>query len=101
MFDTVWHEALLFHMYKMVINGKMFKFYKFIYSNLRARIVVNGISTQIIRIMRGILQGGESSPTLFNIMINGIISALKKTDGAIKMESKHCNLVMIITIFMY
>ena len=28
MFDTVWHDALLFSMYNMGINGRMFGFYE-------------------------------------------------------------------------
>ena len=67
----------------------MFRVYTSIYRNLRARTTVNGVSSETIHLMRGILQGGESSPVLFNIMINDIITELKKLDIGFKIYSKN------------
>ena len=88
MFDTVWHDVLLFSMYNMGINGRMFGFYKFIYNNLKAKITVSEITSETIGLSQCILQGGESSSTLFNILINDIITELKSSKICIKLYSK-------------
>ena len=103
-FDTVWHNALLYKMYKKGINGRMWRFYKFIYDNCKARVMVNGIYSEIIYLLRCILQGGESSPCLFDLMVDDVITLLKRLNQNRCVDSKfgiklYYDLILICLMF--
>ena len=76
-FDSVWHDGLLFKLDKSGINGKIWHIIKDSYTNIRCRVSINGLLSDVIKMTRGIRQGGVTSTGFYLVFADGLLSELE------------------------
>jgi len=69
-FDSIWHEGLFYRLLKCGIGGKMYDLVKSMYLENMCAIKIGNKQTDFFTQRRGVRQGCNLSPTLFNIYIN-------------------------------
>ena len=77
-FDTVEFSILLDELFQAGISGKCWRLVRNWYSNLVSQVKLGTHLSKSFNISRGIRQGLVLSPTLFNLVIDPLISTLKK-----------------------
>ena len=80
-FDNVCHEAMLLKLAKIGIKGKCFDIIENMYSNACINVGYYDESMPSIKIKKGVHQGNNLSPTLFNVFVNDIPEKLKDNDS--------------------
>ena len=77
-YDTVPTEALLRKLYLAGVSGQCLQFFRGLYANANVRVRTRcGLSEQI-RLLRGLRQGCNASPLLFDIFINDILKGCEQ-----------------------
>ena len=74
-------------MHEIGINGPIWRVVVDCYCDIKTTVTVDGIQTPLIDVLNGIRQGGSSSPTLFDIFIDGLITKLKDLKIGIAIDS--------------
>ena len=69
-FDKVTRTALMFKLFTRGVSGKNFKIIKSIFDNSKSRVKYNSSLSDIFENLRGVLQGGVISPTLFKFFLD-------------------------------
>ena len=77
-FDTIWIERLLIKIWDIGIRGKIWRYFDKTYNNIKCVLEINDVYSSAVNVTRGLRQGGNSSPPLFNIAINDLIKLLNK-----------------------
>ena len=78
-FDTVEFSVLLKELFQEGIKGECWRLVKIWYSNLVSQVVLLGTHlSRLFTISRGIRQGSFLSPTPFNLVLDPLLSTLKK-----------------------
>ena len=71
-FDSVWRTGLFFQLIKYGLNHQIIKLLKNMYDKTSICLKLNGKLTPAFKTFRGVRQGCNLSPKLFNILINNI-----------------------------
>ena len=74
-FDTVEFSALLEELFQAGIRGKSLRLIRNWYTNLVSQVKVFAYISRPFNISRGICQGSVLSPTLFNLVLDPLLSA--------------------------
>ena len=80
-FDHVHRSALLYKLFVKGIGDKYFRLLKSMYKKAKSRVKWNSQLGRIFENLRGVLQGGVISPTLFNVFLEDISDYLDKNKG--------------------
>ena len=73
-FDHVWRDGLLVKLLKLGVTGNLYNIIKAMYENTFAHLKINNqVTINGFKINRGVKQGDNLSPTLFNIFLNDLI----------------------------
>ena len=85
-FDTIPHQCLLIKLEHYGIQGDIHRWINSCLSQRTQRVVVDGESSEFIRVMSGVLQGTVLGPLMFLLYINNISNNLTShiTPGAKK-----------------
>ena len=75
-FDKVWKDALLLKLLKKHINGNMFSWIENFLFQRTAKVKMDSIYSNVVKLREGVPQGGVISPTLFIIFIDDITEKL-------------------------
>ena len=75
-FDKVPREILFKKLYEFGIRGKMFRVIRDLYTDNRARVLINNRYSREFKIKSGVLQGSILGPLLFNIFVNDLLESL-------------------------
>lgn len=78
-FDKVWRLGLWNKLLTNNIDGKCFRIIKNMYNGIKARIKLNGMTTDTFPCELGVRQGENLSPFLFSIFLNDLEGFLKST----------------------
>ncbi len=78
-FDTVWHNGLLYKLYKLGIKGKLWQIIKHYYSNLKYCVKVNGVISNEIPVSRSVRQGGVISTFFYLVFIDELLRELESS----------------------
>ena len=76
-FDTVWHDALLYKLDKIGIKGKIWRLIKDSYTGIHCKVSINGILSNLIKMRRGVRQGGVTSTGFYLVFIDGLLVELQ------------------------
>ena len=71
-FDSVPHERLLVKLHAYGIRGNLLQWIKSFLTNRKQRVVINGKSSNLAPVIRGILQSSLLGPILFLIYVNDL-----------------------------
>ena len=71
-FDSVWHDAIIFKLFKLNFPTYLIKILKSYLANRSFQVKVNNMMSTPQSIPAGVPQGGVLSPTLFNIFTSDI-----------------------------
>ena len=80
-FDRIDRSALMYKLLSNGISGKYFNILKSMYKNSKSRVKWDSHLGKIFENLKGVLQGGVLSPTLFKLLLNDISSYLDKNKG--------------------
>ncbi|CAC5374715.1 unnamed protein product [Mytilus coruscus] len=72
-FDTVWHDALLYKLYKYGVIGDLWLLIDEIYSDMRSSVLFIGRLSRWFELKRGVRQGGVLSALLYLVYINDLL----------------------------
>ena len=80
-FDYINRNALLFKLLKRGVTGKMLRILKSMFSKAKSCAKWNGSLSEAFENLYVVLQGGVTSPSLFNIFLEDLINYLDMTCG--------------------
>lgn len=81
-FDGVWHKGLLYKMNKIDISSRFYNVIKNMYQKISLQVRIGNRLTPAFKSLRGVRQGDNLSPSLFNIFINDLPNWLKDCSPA-------------------
>ena len=80
-FDFINRNALLYKLLKRGVNGKMLHILKSMFEKSKSTAKWNGCLSEAFENLYGVLQGGVTSPTLFNVFLEDLVKYLDTTCG--------------------
>ena len=95
-FDSVERNLLLFKLSQIGITGNMYNAISSMYTNPRARVILNEYETEYFDCPVGVKQGDCLSPTLFAIFINDLATEIKDSNIGVILEEG-----LLINILLY
>ena len=78
-FDSVWINGLLYKLYELGIDLKVWKLIRNAYSGFKCAVNVNGQSSDWFDILRGVHQGAPFSMKLYIVYVNCMISFIRES----------------------
>ena len=76
-YDTVPIEALLRKLFMIGVSGTTLDYFRSLYTDAKVRIKTKYGLSDLIKLLRGLRQGCNASPLLFDIFINDILDELR------------------------
>lgn len=93
-FDSVWRNGLLYKLIKKGVGCKIYFLLKSIYANCNSCIKINDKVTDYFDINRGIKQGDNLSPLLFNVFIDDLPSIFDNDCAPLKIHDTSINCLL-------
>lgn len=78
-FDSIWHEGLFYKILQSGLGGKVYDLIKCMYTENKCAIKIKNQRTEFFSQCRGVRQGCNLSPNLFNIYINELADMLDQS----------------------
>jgi exonuclease III len=88
-YDTVPIEGLFRKLFLAGVTGKCLEYFRGLYANATVRIRTKSGVSEVVRILRGLRQGCNASPLLFDIFINDILSGCRHLGVRVMGLSRH------------
>lgn len=93
-FDSVWRTMLFYKLIRYGLDLGIVKLLKDMYGKTSICLKLNGKITPPIKTHKGVRQGCNLSPRVFNLMINDIPKLFDESCNPVKMNSTHLNCLM-------
>ena len=90
-FDCAWREAIFYKLKLKGIDRNLIIILRMYYDNLQSKIKNNNQFSIILKLNRGVKQGGVISPFLFNILIDDLIKDCYNSNYGAKMNNVMMN----------
>ena len=88
-FDGVDRDLLYYRLVKLGVQGTMLELIRQIYSDTTNIVQVNELMTNEFSSSKGVLQGNNISPTLFNCFIDGLIKEINNSGIGINIGAEN------------
>ena len=88
-FDSVEYYVLLKHLLSRGIDGKCWRLIQSYYERPTARVKVNNCLSREFIIERGVRQGSFLSPSLFLLLIDGLLHRLIEANVGVSLEGRY------------
>ena len=75
-FDVVWHDALFYKLFKIGINGKLWRVLRSAYQDVKSCVLYEGILSPWFNVQQSVRQGGVLSAWFYVIYIYISISVI-------------------------
>ena len=75
-YDTVWREGMLYRLWHMGVQGKMWRVIRGMYQRTESRATHASTLSEPFTTDLGLAQGDTLSPTLYTVFINGLLEEL-------------------------
>ena len=79
-FDSIWHQGLIYKMYKNGFSNKIIKLLQSMYNKIQSCVKKQGVISESFNCNKGTRQGCSLSPTLFNIYVNDLEKCINSED---------------------
>ena len=79
-FDSVWHDGLFVKLFKLGINGKMWRLLRLTYNRMYSCVCHDGLMSQWFKLNQSVRQGGVLSAWLYLVYINDLATELEKAE---------------------
>ncbi len=76
-FDSVWIDGLMYTLFEIGIDLKLWKLIKDYYSDAECYVKIGGRLSQWFKISQGVHQGAPLSKVLFQVFMNPVIKEIK------------------------
>ena len=83
----------MYKLYSRGVRGKYFKILKSMYSKSKCRVKYNSRLSEIFDNLKGVLQGGVISPTLFKTFLDDLDEYLDKSRGIKVSDPSICHML--------
>ena len=93
-FDSVWRTMLFYKLIKYGLDLNTIKLLKDMYEKTRISLKINGQITPTIRTYKGVRQGCNLSPKVFNLMINDIPKLFDNSCDPAELGNEKLNCLM-------
>ena len=90
-FDSIWRKGLYYKLLKNNINGNIYYLIKNMYEDINYRIKLNNGITSNFKSLRGVRQGCNISPILFNLFLNDLPNKLDESCKPVKLDVESLN----------
>ena len=82
-FDRVWHQGLIYKLMEAGVDHITLKCFVELYNNCTSKVRYKSRTSSMFPVLQGTRQGGISSPALYLIYINDLISELEQSGAGI------------------
>ena len=86
-FDSIEYPVLLSHLYKVGINGKLWRILRNWYSGTECKVRVEGHCSESFRMEQGVRQGSVLSPVLFLVVMDPFLRQLEESGMGLSVNS--------------
>ena len=94
-FDSIWHIGLFYKLLESGVGGKTYDIVKSMYTGNKCGIKIGNQRTDFFIQERGVRQGCNLSPTLFNIYINELATMLEQSSvPGLMLQDKEVKLLL-------
>ena len=83
-FDSVWIEGLLYKLFHLGMEGRLWRLLRECYDGFKCRVVVNGVQSDELNVERGVHQGAPLSMRLYQLSNNDLLKALSDLGFAVR-----------------
>ena len=87
-FDSVWHLGLWYKLIRMGITGNVLSCIRSMYQNSSAQVKLRLGLSDNFHTSKGVLQGNNLSPLLFNLFVNDLHKSVFTSDDSVSINSK-------------
>jgi hypothetical protein len=95
-FDWVDRKLLMYKLFNLRVDGKLYLAIDSLYNNTNSCIKLNSIFTEFFETISGVRQGDNLSPTLFNIYINDLITDINNLGKGVNLGNLNLNLSLML-----
>jgi hypothetical protein len=88
-FDKIWHDGLLYKLYKLGVQGKVWRIIAHSYKCFNVRVQWHGCYSDPIPVKQGVGQGRVLSAWMFLVFINDLVCELDSLGYGIKIGGTH------------
>ena len=93
-FDSIWRKGLYYKLLKNTIGGNFYHVIKDMYSDVNYTLKLNEGFTREFKSCKGVRQGCNLSPVLFNLFINDLPNIFNEHCKPIKLNSSSINCLL-------
>ena len=86
-YDSVWRNGLLLRLWKMGVEGKMWRVIKTMYNSSRSAVRLEGEKSSTFMDEQGVPQGCNLSPILFLVFISDLLDEIDRAQIGIQLKS--------------
>ena len=85
-FDTVWHDGLMYKLFKAGLDPKMWRIVKQMYTGFECAVVIGNSISEWFLVDQGVHQGAPLSLWLYQLYVNDLLVELRQVKSGAKIQ---------------